>query len=102
MSGLRWRVGAVSAIVLLFGFYAVTNFVPQETRVESPLLRDGLLRLGLDLQGGIHWVLGVKLEVAQEHELGFLRDSLQDRLESDDVPVGPIEVEAGRSEGMRW
>ena len=96
MSGLRFRLGAVIAIVLLLGFYAVTNFVPQESRLESPILRDGLLRLGLDLQGGIHWVLGVKLEVAQEHELEFLKGSLQDSLTRDEIAVGPIDVEGGR------
>ena len=44
----------------------------------SPLLPDKGLRLGLDLQGGIHWVLGVKLEEAEAQELGFLADNLRE------------------------
>ena len=83
MSNLRLRVAAASAAVLLFSFLAVANFVPEAVRVESPLLPDDGLRLGLDLQGGIHWVLGVKLDVAEEQELDFLREDL-DSIDGDD------------------
>jgi preprotein translocase subunit SecD len=94
--GLRVRVGAIAALVLLFAFYTVANFTPEEQRVESPLLPDDGLRLGLDLQGGIHWVLGVKLEVAVEHELEFLRGSLEDQLEQEGISG----VEASVKEGL--
>jgi preprotein translocase subunit SecD len=77
MTVFRWRLGLVAALVLLFSYYALANFVPKETRVHSPLLPDDGLRLGLDLQGGIHWVLGVKLEEAEKQELEFLRKNLE-------------------------
>ncbi|MDH3214316.1 MAG: protein translocase subunit SecD [Myxococcales bacterium] len=93
---LRVRIGAIAAAVLLFGFYAVANFVPAERRAESPLLPDHGLRLGLDLQGGIHWVLGVKLEVAIEHELEFLRGSLAERLADEGATGIELDVEDGR------
>jgi SecD/SecF fusion protein len=77
MTVFRWRVGLVVALVLLFTHYAASNFFAKETRIHSPLLPDEGLRLGLDLQGGIHWVLGVKLEEAEKQELEFLRGNLE-------------------------
>jgi preprotein translocase subunit SecD len=96
MTNLRWRLGAAIAVVVLFGYFSLANFVPAQTRAESPLLPDGGLRLGLDLQGGIHWVLGVKLGVADEHELEFLKDDLQSRAENDSFTVSDVSVADGR------
>lgn len=92
---LRWRAGLVLAVLLLFGFLTAANFVPEETRLESPLLPDDGLRLGLDLQGGIHWVLGVKLDVAVNQELEFLAGELRQRLGEADVG-GSVDVEGER------
>ncbi len=82
---LRVRLGTILAIVLLFGFFAAASFIPQEERVKSPLLPDGAIRLGLDLQGGIHWVLEVKLDVAVEQELQFLATGLESQMAEDDI-----------------
>jgi len=89
---LRWREIWVVATILLFGYYAVANLASEETRIESPLVPDNALRLGLDLRGGIHWVIGVKLGTTEEHELGFLKGLLEDSLERDGVVVGEIDV----------
>ena len=78
MSQFRWRVAGALLRVAFFAFLTLANFVPEETRVASPLLPDKGLRLGLDLQGGIHWVLGVKLEEAEAQELGFLAENLRE------------------------
>jgi preprotein translocase subunit SecD len=84
----RWRVGGVGALVLLFGFLALANFVPVETRERSTLLPDKGIRLGLDLQGGIHWVVAPDLRVAENRELDYLREALRRRMEEEDlVPV---------------
>ena len=77
MTGFRWRVGFVLALIGVFSLYAVANFFSKATRESSPLLPDAAMRLGLDLQGGIHWVLGVKLEQAEKQELDFLRENLE-------------------------
>ena len=69
MSRLRLRVGLSLALVGFFAFLTVSNFFSEETRIKSPVLPDAGLRLGLDLQGGIHWVLGAKLAVAVDQEL---------------------------------
>jgi preprotein translocase subunit SecD len=92
------RLGLALSLVLFFAFLAGANFVPQETRLQSPLLPDDGLRLGLDLQGGIHWVLGVKLEVAEEQELDFLGENLTRVAEEDDFSVSEVKVEEGRLE----
>ena len=102
MSGLRLRAGAALAFVLLFSFLTAANFVPEQTRLANPLIPDHGLRLGLDLQGGIHWVLGVKLDVAEHQELAFMRKNLEDldaeesdwSLESADVKGDRLEVSA--------
>ena len=88
-AGLRWRVGAVAALVLLFGYLALANFVSKEDRRESPLLPDDGLVLGLDLRGGFHWVVGVQLEAAEQQELEFLASNL----------VGSFEEDLGEEEG---
>ena len=80
MKGLGWRVGLMAAVILLFVYLTVGNFIPKEERLNSALWKDGGLRLGLDLQGGIHWVVGVELQQAIGYELEFLRDSMRERL----------------------
>ena len=77
MTGLRWKLSAAIGAVALFGFLTVANFVPEERRLESPLLPDSGLRLGLDLRGGIHWVLGVQLDEAEVQEINFWADSIE-------------------------
>jgi len=95
MSGLRLRIALTVGLVGLFAFLAIANFVPEKTRLASPLLPDSGLRLGLDLQGGIHWVLGVKLSAAVDHELDFLAGNLAAAAENGDFAVGDVDVEEG-------
>ena len=90
MTNLRLRAGLALSVVLLFGFLALANVVPEERRLASPLLPDDGLRLGLDLQGGIHWVLGVKLDVAEEQELDVMADSLALAAEDDGFAVSNV------------
>jgi preprotein translocase subunit SecD len=78
MSRFAWQAGSALALVVFFAFLTLANFAPEATRVASPLLPDKGLRLGLDLQGGIHWVLGVKLEEAEQQELGILAQNLRE------------------------
>jgi preprotein translocase subunit SecD len=93
---LRARAILVCSFLLLIGFFAVNDFVPEETRTASAILPDQGLRLGLDLRGGIHWVIGVKLEKAIEQELEFLKGSLEERLEEEKVFGPTFRVEDGR------
>lgn len=96
MSGSRWRVAGVVASLLLFGWYALANFVPAAVRKDSAWLPDTGIRLGLDLQGGIHWVLAPDLAVAIEHELDVLRASLQESFTEKKVTPARVVVENGQ------
>jgi len=93
VSGLRWRVIGVVAVLLLCSWLTAANFFSAETRKASPFLPDNVMRLGLDLQGGIHWVLGPDLNVALEHELDVMRGSLRDVLEEKKVVPKRIAVD---------
>ena len=93
---LRWRVGMVTALVLLFGWLSAANFIPKADRLESNWLPDDGLRLGLDLQGGIHWVVGVDLKTAIDRELDFVRKNIADDLAEQGVTIARDVVEDGQ------
>jgi preprotein translocase subunit SecD len=95
VSGQRLRIAAVVAAILLCSYYAAANLFSEQSRLASPLLPDAHIRLGLDLRGGIHWVVGVKLDAAVEHELEFQRGSLLEQMEEDGVKIGASRVENG-------
>ncbi len=95
MSSLQVRTILIAGLVLLFAFISGSNFYSKEERLESSLLVDDGLRLGLDLQGGIHWVVGVELDVALKHELEYQRDSMIGFLEDDDVVPTLTRVDDG-------
>ena len=92
---LGWRIGSVLVLVTLLGWVAIANFIPKADRLESGFLPDDGLRLGLDLQGGIHWVVGVDLAAAIERELDFVRSNLVDDLADDDVIPTRLAIEDG-------
>lgn len=96
MNRLRWRTIGVVLSILVFGFYAAINFVPASVRKASEWMPDGAMRLGLDLQGGIHWVLSPDLSVAIEHELDVVRASLTETLSEKKITPKRMAVENGQ------
>ncbi|MDJ0787866.1 MAG: protein translocase subunit SecD [Myxococcota bacterium] len=82
---LRWRFGSVLALVLLFGYLGAANFVSEERREAAWYLPDEGLRLGLDLQGGIHMVIGPDLDDAIGHELSAIENSIENQLEREGI-----------------
>ena len=96
MRRLRIRLASIAAVVLLFGYLAVANFVPEAVRVASPWWPDQGMRLGLDLQGGIHWVIGVRLDIAEQHELEFLGGRLEEISDEENVNLGSTAIEGGQ------
>jgi len=92
---LRWRLGWVSALLLVFGWLTVANFIPKPARLASNWLPDDGLRLGLDLQGGIHWVVGVDLPTAVDRELDFVRKNISDALDEEGVATPRMEIVPG-------
>lgn len=92
---LGLRTISVVLLLVLFSFLTAANFVPKEDRVASNFWPDDGLRLGLDLRGGIHWVVGVELEEAIERELQFVRQSIEEALEKDGLALADSRVEDG-------
>lgn len=86
---------SIGILLALFTFLAAANFVPKDERVASSFWPDDGLRLGLDLRGGIHWVVGVELEKAITRELDFVRESIVDGLDRDGVTLARAAVEEG-------
>ena len=93
---LRWRLGWVAVLIGFFAFLTVANFIPKEERVESGLWPDEGLRLGLDLQGGIHWVVGVDLSEAVKRELEFARSLLLEDVKDSEVSEEDVRVRDNR------
>jgi len=92
----RLRAGLVLGLIAIFAWAAAANFVAPETRKAHWWLPDGGLRLGLDLQGGIHWVLEADLDVAYEHELDHVRGSLEEQLQEQGITPERLVVEEDR------
>jgi preprotein translocase subunit SecD len=90
---LRWRLGSVGALVLLLAYLALANFFSAERRAQAWYLPDEGLRLGLDLQGGIHLVISPDLEAAVAQELAHIEDGLSQRLEDDGITGARLVVE---------
>ncbi len=92
---LRWRTILVGGVCLLLLWFALANLIDPKRRAESALLPDAGMRLGLDLRGGIHWVLGPRLEAAVEKELEHLRGVIAGQLEEKKIVPARLVVDAG-------
>jgi len=92
---IGWKAGAVGALLVLFSFLAMANFVPKDERVASEFWPDDGLRLGLDLRGGIHWVVGVELADAVTRELEFVRKTIEEQLKDEGIALAGARVEGG-------
>jgi preprotein translocase subunit SecD len=90
---IGWKALSIGALLVLFGFVTAANFVPKDQRVESNFWPDNGLRLGLDLRGGIHWVVGVELDDAITRELEFVRKSIEEQLGDEEISLPRAVVE---------
>ncbi len=73
--GTRWRVISVAVLVLWMAWEGSGNFAGGGT---TSWLSDSAVRLGLDLRGGLHWVLSPDFDVAVERELDTYAAALSD------------------------
>ena len=89
---LRGRVIWVGAIVVLAAVLAVPSFYSPEERRESPWVADNGLNLGLDLQGGVHWLLRIDTSTAVRQELERTESVLREILEVRGATVPEIEI----------
>jgi preprotein translocase subunit SecD len=81
MSNLRWKVITILAVTVIFGAVGVYPIAASRFGITAPkILTDRLLKLGLDLKGGVHLVLRVQtddaLRIESEAEMERLRELL--------------------------
>lgn len=97
---LRTRLITVGLVVLLAIILAYPSFFSPEERQASAWIPDNGLNLGLDLQGGIHWLLRIDIRTAVKQELDNSRNRIQEALEEDgfDSPAMAVDADAGTIE----
>ena len=81
MANLRWKVLIVVLVTVIFTAVGVYPIVAARYGITSPaILMNRALKLGLDLQGGVHLVLRVQtddaLRIESESEMERLRERL--------------------------
>lgn len=90
MKGLRWRATLVGGVLAFSVACLLPTFpgVPEGLRRVLPAPG---LRLGLDLRGGMHLLMGVELERAVSAALDRISAELGDRLDEEDIVVDRVE-----------
>ena len=79
-TSLKLKLGLLISLVLLSIVTVVPSFYSQTPDWWKKYMAPEGLRLGLDLQGGMHLVLKVNLAKAQENTLAFAANDLKDTL----------------------
>jgi preprotein translocase subunit SecD len=84
MSDIRWKVITIISVFVIFASVGVYPLFASYYGVNKPSwLMDKMLKLGLDLKGGVHLVLRVQtddaLKVETESEMERLREELTKR-----------------------
>jgi len=83
---LKWRLGLVAAVFLVFTALVLPTFLDRPP-AWGPQKK---ISLGLDLRGGIHLVMGVDLDVALANNLGRQADELRRALSEAAVPASRV------------
>ena len=89
---LRSRIIWVSLIAGFGIFAAFPNLYSEQERLESPWIPDAGLTLGLDLQGGVHWLLRIDTTTVRVQELDAVRTQIEEALDARGVRHGEIRV----------
>jgi preprotein translocase subunit SecD len=74
------------------GVLSVGSFYSPEERRASPWIPDNGLNLGLDLKGGVHWLLRIDTATAIRQELERTESALREVLEERGQEVPELEV----------
>ncbi|MEW6374479.1 MAG: protein translocase subunit SecD [Thermodesulfobacteriota bacterium] len=93
LRGLKWRLifyATISAFAILLLLPTLTSQLPMWFNKVIPSEK---IRLGLDLQGGMHLVLEVEAEKAVESYVERIKNNLKEDLKDKGVPVGKLERE---------
>ena len=77
---LKLKLGLLITLILFAFMILVPSFYPGAPEWWKKYLAPGGLKLGLDLQGGMHLVLQVDLDKAVENSLEFSAKDLKEGL----------------------
>lgn len=95
MQNLRWKLITIVAVLVAFAAVGVYPFVASRYGIKSPaVLIDRQLKLGLDLQGGVHLVLRVQTDDALRIESETESERLREALRTANISVTNIAVTA--------
>jgi len=94
---LFYRVLLVVAATLASIIYLLPSVVPSLPSWWKSVFPDQAIRLGLDLQGGMHLVLEVQTEKALEFAIDRSVEDLKRELATAHVPVGAVTRDGSRS-----
>lgn len=86
----RWILIAVTTA--LMAWFALPSFFPTQAREGRWWLRSEGVALGLDLQGGIHWLLRIDDQTAIAQELAKLKGNLETLAEEGKVTLAGAQV----------
>jgi len=89
---LRWKAIANGILLLLLAWSALPSFVPEKVREESAWVPDQAMIWGLDLQGGIHWLLRVDERAVAVQEGKSLAGVIEAEAEERKVAIGAQRV----------
>ena len=83
MQNLRWKIITCVAVFIIFAGVGVYPLIASRYGITSPKwLIDRQLKLGLDLQGGVHLVLRVQTDDALRHETEAESERLREALKT--------------------
>ena len=85
---LRSRWITIALVTLVNSWLALPSFVPESVRDAGHWwLADRGMVLGLDLQGGVHWLLRIDTDTAVQQELKKLKGSIEGWTEESKVTL---------------
>ena len=93
MSNLRWKILTVLVVFVVFAAVGVYPILSNRYGLPAPaVLKAKALKLGLDLQGGVHLVLKVQTDDALKFESEREMERLREELQRQNIPVTEIKL----------
>jgi preprotein translocase subunit SecD len=95
MQNLRWKVIICLAVLAIFGAVGIYPIVAARSGINSPSwLMNQQLKLGLDLRGGVHLVLGVMTEEALQHETEAEAERMREAIRTAGITAATVTVDS--------
>ena len=92
-TSLKWKFGLLAVLVIFSALAIVPSFYPAAPAWWKKYLAPQGMKLGLDLQGGIHLVLKVDLDRAATNSLNLAANVLKDALAEKSITA--VRMESG-------